>query len=120
MKANRVSTSQNTFPSIVGTVASHEQELIAQLEASKVEAGELLEQSRVEARKVLQDSEAALTEEIAQVRREREASREQSFQSTVAEAEGRLVSVREEAAKQVDAMSQEVLSLFMPKSTGGN
>jgi len=120
MKAKIVSTSQNTSPSIVATVASHELELLAQLDASKVEASESLDQARVKARKLLQESEATLTEEIAQVRRDREAAREQSFQSTVAEAEARLVSVRDDAAAQVDAMAQEVLSLFMPKSTSGN
>ena len=104
----------------MATVASHEQELLARLEASRVEANELLDEARVKARKYLQDSEATLNDEIARTRREREAVREQSFQETVSVAEARLVSVREGAATQVDAMAQEVLSLFMPKSTSGN
>ncbi len=104
----------------MATVASHEQELIAQLEASRVEAGELLDEARVKARKHLQDSEATLSDEIASMRREREAVREQSFQETVTAAEACLVSVRENVATQVDAMAQEVLSLFMPNATSGN
>ena len=115
-----MSTSQNTSPSIVATVASHEQELLAQLEASKAEASQILDDARAQARKHHQDAEAALNEDIARERREREEAREQSFQATVAEADARLVDVREKAAGQVDAMAQEVLSLFIPKSTGGN
>ena len=104
----------------MATVASHEHELLAQLEASKVEASEMLDTARVQARKHIQESEATLNEEVARERRERENVREQSFETTVAEAEARLVSVREEAAAQVDAVAQEVLSLFIPKSTSGN
>lgn len=110
----------NTSQSIVATVASHEQELLAQIEASKVESGEIVEHARSQARKYLQDSETALNEEIAQVRRDREAVRVQAFDESVASVEARLVSVRESAAEKVDAMTQKVLSLFMPKSTGGN
>ena len=115
-----MSTSKHTSQSIVATVASHEHELLAQIETSKVESGEIVEQARREARKHIQDSETAVNDTIAQERRDREAVREQAFEETVATVEARLVSVRESAAEKVDAMAQEVLSLFIPKSTGGN
>lgn len=94
--------------------------MIGQLEASKVEASESLDSARVQARKTIQDSESALNDEIAQVRRDRDAIREQAFQETVAAAEARLVSVREGATAQVDAMAQEVLAMLLPESKGGN
>lgn len=104
--------------SIVGSVASHEKELLAKLEASRVEAREIVDQARADARQFLADADAKLTEEMSALRRQREASRQAEFDKTVAEADARLAGVRDSANAQVDAMTQEVLALFLPK--GGN
>lgn len=110
------STNQNISKSIVASVASHESELLDQLEASKVEAREIVDQARADARTSQQQAEATLTDEIATQRRSKEDAREKEFNATVSAADERLASVRDAAATKVDAMAQEVLSLFLPKS----
>jgi hypothetical protein len=92
--------------------------LLDKIEASKVEAREIVDQARADARAAQQAAEAKLTEEIADLRRSKDAAREAEFNATVSAAEERLTSVRDGAAAKVDAMTQEVLSLFLPK--GGN
>ncbi|MFP6582597.1 MAG: V-type ATPase subunit subunit G family protein [Candidatus Hydrogenedentota bacterium] len=113
-----MSTTQNTSKSIVASVASHEQELLAKLEASTEEAREIVDQARANARTSQQNSESKLNDDMAEIRCEKDEVREAQLQATVSAAEERLADVRTNAASQVDAIAQEVLSLFIPK--GGN
>ena len=112
-------TNQNVSPSILASVASHEQELLAQLETSKTESREIIEQARANARIFVQESDSTLNDEMASIRRNKETARQAEFDVTVASADGRLESVRTDAAAKVDSVAKEVLALFLPK-TGGN
>lgn len=113
-----MSRTQNTSKSIVSSVASHEQELLAKLETSTEEAREIVDQARANARTSQQDAESKLNDDMAAIRRQKDAAREAKLQATVSATEERLADVRTNAASQVDATAQEVLSLFLPK--GGN
>lgn len=113
-----MSTNNSASKSIVGSVAAHEKELLETLEASRVEARDIIDQARADTRQYLHEADTKLTEEMAAIRRDREATREAEFNKTVSAAEERLASVRDGASAQVDSMAQEVLALFLPK--GGN
>lgn len=119
-KVKHVSTNHHTSKSILASVASHEQSLLAQLDTSEQEARETIEQARVAARNHLQQSETALNDEMATLRRERQARRLAEFQSTVSAADAELDSVRASAASAVDKVAKDVLALFLPRTTGGN
>lgn len=112
-------TNQNASPSILASVASHEQGLLTQLEASKSESREIIEQARANARTFLQENESLLNDEMATVRKNKDIARTTEFEVTVSGAEGRLESVRADAAAKADDVAKEVLALFLPK-TGGN
>jgi vacuolar-type H+-ATPase subunit H len=112
-------TNQNVSPSILASVASHEQELLAQLEASKAESREIVEQARTNARTFLQESESEINDNLASIRRKKDIARTTEFEETVSSAEGRLESVRTAAGAKIDDVASEVLALFLPK-TGGN
>ena len=115
-----VSSHQNTSESIIVSVASHEQALLEQLEQSKEDAQSTLEKARTAARTHLQEAEATLNDEMASLRRTKATAREAEFQGTVSAAEASLESVRSDAAAKVDAVAQDVLDLFLPKTKGGN
>ncbi len=106
--------------SIVASVARHEQGLLDKLDASQQEARDIVDQARIDALTSLQNAEAELNSDVAATRREREAARQQKFDATVQAAQERLASVREEAASKVDALAKDVLTMLMPKTTGGN
>ena len=115
-----MSTNQSASKSILGSVATHEKELLAKLEASQAEARNIVDHARADARQILSDADAKLTEEMSTVRREREAARQSEFDKVVNEAESRLAGVRDEAAAKVDSVADQVLSMFVPKTDGNN
>ncbi|MFP6582332.1 MAG: hypothetical protein VCD00_07220, partial [Candidatus Hydrogenedentota bacterium] len=82
---------------------------------STEEAREIVDQARADARNFQQDAESKLNDDMAKIRRDKDAAREAQLQATVSAADERLAGVRTQAASQVDAMAQEVLSLFLPK-----
>lgn len=109
-----LATSEKTSNSILGQVAQHEQQLLAQIVASEAEAQRIIDEARAEARKHLQSSEVELNEEIAKLRREAEESRLQAFQATVDAAEKRLDSLRAETSRRVPELADKALGLFLP------
>ena len=115
-----VSTNQSASKSILGSVATHEKELLAKLESSRTEARNIVDQARTDARQILADADATLTEEMSAIRRQREASRQAAFDAVVREAESRLAGVRAEAASKVESVADQILSMFVPKTDGNN
>ncbi len=115
-----MSTNQQTSKSILASVASHEGDLLSQIETSQNEGSETIEQARAAARSHAQEAESTLNDEMATIRRNKDTARQAEFQVTVAGAEAQLESVREAAAAKVDAVAQDVLGLFLPKTKGEN
>jgi vacuolar-type H+-ATPase subunit H len=114
-----LATAEKTSNSILGQVAQHEQQLLAQIEASEEESQRIIDEARAEARKHLQTSEAELIEEVAKLRRQAEDARLQAFQATVDAAEKRLESLRVETARRVPELADRALGLFLPGGAKG-
>lgn len=104
---------------MLASVAKHERELLEKIDASKEEARNIIERARSDARKHLQSEDAALNEEVARIRRESEEARLQAFAATVAEAEQRLVSVREGALKRAPEIAKSMVGLVVPSGSKG-
>ena len=113
-----MATAKQPSTSIVPQLARHEAELQDRLEKAAREAREIVERARAEARQQEQQQENALAEEVGRIRHDRQAARYGRFQQTVADAEARLESVRDEANRRVDAVAREVMALFMPGAGG--
>lgn len=107
-----------TSSSVLASVAKHEQELLAQVEASHEEAKRIVEQARADARRDTQTDETALTAEVSKIRRKAESERLATFDATVQAASERLVGVRESAEKRVPDVAKSVLALFLPAAEG--
>ena len=105
-------------PSLLGALAHHESQLQAKLQAAQQEARDILDRARAEARKLLADAEARTIDDTGRIRRDAEMKRDSEFGNTVRAAEDRLVSVREEAARRVPKVAEEVLELFVPRGSG--
>lgn len=111
---------EQTHESILPSIARHEAELIAQLDAARQDAKGIVESARAEARRLLQEAETSLAEEVAAIRFERQEARQRAFDKTVRDAEERLAGVREEARRRAPAVAERVLELFMPCGAMGD
>ena len=112
-------THTHTSESLLVSIAQHERDLLAKLEASRDAAKTAVEQARTEARAHLHQEETRLNADVSQIRRDREQKRQDGFNQTVGAAEQRLSGVRDEARRKVDGVVAEVTALFMPVSSGG-
>jgi vacuolar-type H+-ATPase subunit H len=115
-----VAAVERAHESILSTVARHEAELIAQLDAARQDAKGIVESARAEARRLIQDADAKLAEEAAAIRLQRQEARQRTFDETVRAAEERLAGVREEARRRAPAVTERVLELFMPRGAMGD
>lgn len=104
--------------SVLTSVAKHEQELLGKVASSREEAKRVVEQARSDARSESQADEAALTNEVSEIRRKAEIARLAAFETTVDAAHERLTGVRSAAVKRVPEVTKSVLGLFLPVAKG--
>lgn len=103
---------------MLASVAKHEQELLEKVASSREEAKRIVEQARTDARSDSQSNEAALTDEVAEIRRKAEIARLAAFETTVGAAHERLTGVRGAAVQRVPEVAKSVLGLFLPAVKG--
>lgn len=104
--------------SVLTSVAKHEQELLGKVASSREEAKRIVEQARSDARSDSQSDEAALTNEVSEIRRKAENARLAAFETTIGAAHERLAGVRDAAAQRVPEVAKSVLELFLPVAKG--
>ena len=104
--------------SVLASVAKHEQELLGKVASSREEAKRIVEQARTDARSDSQSNEAALTDEVSEIRRKAEIARLAAFETTVNAALERLTGVRGAATQRVPEVAKSVLGLFLPVVKG--
>lgn len=105
--------------SILGSVARHEQELLATLNETDREAQAIVDDAHADARKHLESEGAKLSADVADIRRDAEAVRTAAYDAVVQESEDKLESLRASARGKAGAVAQEVLKLILPKGAGG-
>ena len=103
---------------MLASVAKHEQELLGKVAASLEEAKRIVEQARADARSDSRSGEAALTDEVSEIRRKAESERTLAFDATVKAAHEQLAGVRESAVQRVPEVAKSVLGLFLPAAKG--
>lgn len=101
--------------SILGDVAQHEKQLLAQLEAAKDEARRSVEKARADAQRQISDEGARIQTEVAAARASAESARMKTYESSVASAEQNLRGRREAAMARVVPTAKEVMEFFLPK-----
>ena len=114
-----MSNTSNVSESILPAIAKQERELLARIRSSEEEAQSIIEKTRADARQYRQEREAGLADEVSRIRRESEEVRLRQFPATVSAAEEKIVEVREAALLRVPETAKEVLTLFLPKASGG-
>ncbi len=114
-----MSHTSNVTESILPAIAKQERELLARIRSSEEEAQNIIEKARADAREYRQEREAGLAEEVARIRHASEEIRLRDFQATVSAAEEKLVDVREASLMRVPETAEKVLTLFLPKASGG-
>lgn len=110
-----MATGSQNGSSILTSVARHEKELLAKLEATDEECQKIIDDARAEARQFRENDTAVLNTQIAQKRREAEAERNAAYQAVVEASEAKLAALREEARSKQKEVAREVMQLILPK-----
>jgi vacuolar-type H+-ATPase subunit H len=114
-----VATVKNTSKSLVSTIAQHESELLAKVEASNQEALGAIESARADAQKHLRAEEASLASEVAEMLRKAEEARTAAFETTLNAAREQMEDTRRAALVNMSSITEQVIALFSPQDSEG-
>lgn len=103
-------------PSLLETVAQHEQGLVQELTLAEDEARRVTEAAQQAAVATTQEALARLDGEILERRRKAAADRDAACQAVEQEALARVSAIRAESAGRLGAVEDEILHLVLPQA----
>lgn len=103
-------------PSLLETVAQHEQGLMRELSSAEEEARRVIEAAQAAATATTQEALARLDAEIMELRRQAAAERDAACRAVEDGAAARVAAIRAESEGRVEAVAEEILQMVLPRT----
>lgn len=105
-----------SLPSLLETVADHEQGLMRDIASAEDESRRQLEQAQTQATALAQESFAKLDTEIADRRRASAAERESTRQTIERTTAEQVATIRQQTADRLDEVRERILQMVLPRA----
>jgi len=118
--AHGASSAAASGPTLLETVASHEESLLTKVDGARTDARGAIEAAQEQALTLIQETNAALDAELAERRRAAAESRAAESERIERETKERVDSMRAKANVSIERLKHELVAQLLPGQGGGS